>query len=82
MTPEQAEKFVTDQNAALAAKGRLLLTVDLSTPEQAGQIMQWMYGKDKPMAATLVSITWDCIPVPRAHAEALAALSAILGAPH
>lgn len=76
MTPEQAEKFVTEQHASLAAKGRLLLTVDLSTPEEAAQIMEWMYAKDKPMLAKLVGIGWDQVLIPKAQADALAALLA------
>jgi hypothetical protein len=52
-------------------KGTLLLTVRLDSPEQADEIMQWMYAKDKPMKAALLEIAWDKVAVRKEQSEAL-----------
>ena len=74
MTHDEVVKFREDQNQALANKGMLLLTVRVDSPEQADEIMQWMYAKDKPMKAELVEIAWDKVAVNREQVEALEVL--------
>ena len=71
MTHDEAVKFREEQNLSLVKKGTLLLTVRLDSPEQADEIMQWMYAKDKPMKATLLEIAWDKVAVRKEQAEAL-----------
>lgn len=71
MTHDEAIKFREDQNQSLVNKGMLLLTVRVDYPEQADEIMQWMYAKDKPMKAELVEIAWDKVAVLKEQAEAL-----------
>ena len=74
MTHDEVVKFREDQNQALVNKGMLLLTVRVDSPEQADEIMQWMYAKDKPMKAELVEIAWDKVAVNREQVEALEVL--------
>lgn len=71
MTHDEAVKFMEDQNQSLVNKGTLLLTVRVDSQEQAGEIMQWMYAKDKPMKAELVEIAWNKVAVRKEQAEAL-----------
>ena len=74
MTHDEVMKSIEEQNQSLAAKGTLLLTVRLDSPEQADEIMRWMYAPDKPMKATLLEIAWDKVAVNRGQAEALEVL--------
>lgn len=74
MNADEAADFIVEQNRSLANKGTLLLTVRLDSPEQAAEIMQWMYAKDKPMKAELIEIAWDKVAVKKEVAEAVAAL--------
>lgn len=74
MDAQEAKEFIEKQNASLVAKGTLLLKVQVSTPEQAGEIMQWLYGAEKPMKATLLEISWDKVAISKEQAEALAVL--------
>lgn len=67
----------TNEHAeALAAKGRLLLTVELSTADEADELMRWMYSKTPPMKARLLEIAWDKEAVPKAMADAINAVLA------
>lgn len=57
---EERLKQIEESNQSLADKGRLLLTVQLSTKEEAEELMRWMYSKtDKPMLSELIEIAWD-----------------------
>lgn len=78
MTPEEAKQRVEDSNEALARKGILLLTVKVDTPEEAHEILNWMYLDKKPMKATLLEIAWDKVAVPKAQADALETLRVAL----
>lgn len=71
MTPEEIKKHIDDSNHALAEKGTLILTVQLDSPEQADEIMRWMYAKEKPMKAKLVEIAWDKVAISKEQADAL-----------
>lgn len=73
-TMEEVTKYRNESNQALADKKRLLLTVELDTPEQADEIFRWMYNTEKPMLSNLVEIAWDKVAVSRKQAEALEAL--------
>lgn len=74
MNAEQANKHIDDQCRALVAKRKLLLTVEVRTREEAEELLRWMYSDDKPMKASLLEIAWDKAAVPKAVAEAAAAL--------
>ena len=74
MTPEEAAAYREGQNKRLAEKGTLLLEVRLDSPEQADEILRWMYATDKPMKSTLVEIAWDKVAVRKEQAEALEVL--------
>ena len=74
MNAENAADFVNEQSTALASKGTLLLTVSLDTPEQADEILRWMYSDKKPMKAVLMEVAWDKVAVSKQQAEALEAM--------
>lgn len=78
MDADQASKVLGDMRRHLVSKGRLVLTVDVRTEEEADQIMQWMYGTEKPMKAALHEVTWDKATVPTAVAEAVETIRAAL----
>jgi len=60
VTNEERIAQIAEHNQSLADKGTLLLTVKLSTKEQAAEIMDWMYSsKEKPMKSELVEIAWN-----------------------
>ena len=40
-------------------KGRLILAVDVTTQEQAEELIRWMYAPEKPMKSELIDISWD-----------------------
>lgn len=61
-------------NRAHADKGTLLLTVKLSSEEEAEELYDWLYGEEKPMKSLLCSIAWDQVPVPKKVAEAIETL--------
>lgn len=63
---------------SLVEKKRLTLTVEVTTPEQAREILSWMYAQDKPMKATLLEMSWNRATVPVKVAEALQLLHAAL----
>jgi hypothetical protein len=63
MNADQAKEHVSDMCKSLVSKGRLLLTVDVRTEEEAEQILEWMYCKEKPMKALLNEIAWDKVVV-------------------
>lgn len=71
---KQMQDQLDESYRSLAAKGRLLLTVELNTPEQAGELMRWMYATHKPMRSNLLEIAWDKVAVPATHAAALKTL--------
>lgn len=62
----------------LVKKGRLLLTVDVRTEEEADQILTWMYSTQKPMSAALQEIAWDKATVSQAVADAVETLKRAL----
>lgn len=66
-----AANVINEQCAALAAKEKLLLTVAIDTPEQAEELLRWMYASSKPMKSRLLEISWDKVAVPKRHAEAI-----------
>lgn len=74
MNGQQATDHIADQCRALVAKRKLLLTVEVCTPEAAEELLRWMYADDKPMKSNLLEIAWDKATVPSAVAEAAAAL--------
>ena len=79
MTPEEVKAYRESQNAALAARGRLLLEVELSSSEEADELMRWLYSpSDKPMKSRLVAISWDKVAIRAEVAEALGALEKVL----
>lgn len=64
----------------IVIKGRLLLTVEVTTREQAKEILEWMYApeKKKPMKADLLELAWDTATVTQQEFEALKQLKAAL----
>lgn len=74
MNAEQANKHIDDQCGALVAKRKLLLTVEVRTPEEAEELLRWMYSDHKPMKASLLEIAWNKSAVPTAVADAAATL--------
>ncbi len=72
------EKEYSESCKALVRKGRLLLTVDVRTEEEADQILTWMYGNKKPMGASLQEISWDKATVSQAVADAVETLKRAL----
>jgi hypothetical protein len=58
-TQEEALKIHDQTVSHLVEQGRLVLTVEVESQEQAEQILQWMYAPEKPMKATLVSLGWN-----------------------
>ena len=73
-THEDVVNEIGDWNKTLADKGVLVLTVHLSTEEEADELYKWMYAKDKPMKAELDEIAWDKAVVPLRDAELLLAI--------
>ena len=71
-------KEYSESCKSLVKKGRLLLTVDVRTEEEADQILTWMYGTKKPMGAALQEISWDKATVSQAVADAVETLKKAL----
>lgn len=69
---------VKEQNRFLAAKGTVVLTVNLSTEEEAQELYEWLYSDDKPMKSSLTSISWDQVLVPKRVAEAIETIKGVL----
>ena len=63
---------------SMVGHGTLILTVRVSTEDDARQIMEWMYSSRKPMSAELLEISWDKVAVPKQEAEALEVMSKAL----
>lgn len=80
MDADTAKEHIDGTSAMLVSKGRLLLTVEVKTPEAAEQLIEWMYATEKPMKSDLLEISWDKVAVPTALAEALAAIKKAFGA--
>ena len=59
MNADEAQKHIREFSNSLVSKRRLLLTVDVRTENEAKEIMQWLYGDEKPMKASLVEVSWD-----------------------
>jgi len=74
MNSEQANQVIDDVCNNLISKGRLLLTVEVRTKEEAEEIMQWMYSGDKPMKSALHEVAWDKAVVSQKVAEAIETL--------
>ena len=74
MDEQRAEAVRADLVGCLIEKRRLLLAVEVTTEEQADEILCWMYASDKPMKAELVSLAWDQQTIPEQVADALQAL--------
>lgn len=58
-----AENSMLEQCQALADKKKLLLTVELNSPEEAEELFMWMYGTNKPMKSKLNEIAWNKVAV-------------------
>lgn len=70
---------VIDQMARMfVQKKRLLLTVEVSSEEEAIQLIEWMYAKDKPMKSNLLEVSWDKATVAKDVADAIDALTSAL----
>jgi hypothetical protein len=80
MDAEQAKNVKDEMCSSFVAKGRLLLTVEVRTPEEAEEILRWMYGLEKPMKSALVEIAWDKATVSIKVAEALESMRIALAA--
>ncbi len=64
MTSKEQNDPISQLADGLVGKGRLLLTVDVSTREQADEIVRWMYSKENPpMKSTLVEVAWDKVAI-------------------
>ena len=74
MNHEHANKVLDDMCNSFLSKKRLLLTVDVRTKEEAEEIMNWMYGNEKPMKAALHEISWDKALVSQKVVEAIETL--------
>lgn len=77
---EEIRDRVKRLHQSLVEKKVLLLTVELSTEEEAEELVQWLYSVKKPMKSTLLSIAWDQVPVPKKVADAIEALKQALTA--
>ena len=55
-------------------KGRLILAVDVTTQEQAEEIIGWMYAPEKPMKSELIDISWDKQTVTKQEGKLLDAI--------
>ena len=75
MSPEEAKQMVEDLNKTLVKRGILFLEVEVLTEEAADEIMQWMYGKEKPMKASLLQVAWDQALVPKEIYDAVKIIS-------
>jgi hypothetical protein len=82
MTPEERKKRALEMHESslqhLVDKGRLVLTVDVATKEQAEEILEWMYAPEKPMKCELLELAWDKTTVTKQEYEALEQLKAAL----
>ena len=67
---KEAEQTVTDLNRLLVKKKRIFLEIVVLTDEDADEIWQWMYSKEKPMKAWLVQVAWDKALVPKEIGDA------------
>jgi hypothetical protein len=84
MTPEERKQQALEMHERtlqhLVDKGRLMLTVNVTTKEQAQEILEWMYGPEKPMTAELIELAWDKAAITKQEFDALEQLkAAILG---
>lgn len=55
-------------------KGELILSVRVTTKEQADELLAWLYSPEKPMKSELLEVSWDKALVPKKQAELLAQL--------
>jgi len=82
MTPEERKQRALEQHDGtlqhLVDKGRLVLTVNVTTKEQANEILEWMYAPEKPMKSELLELAWDRATVTKQEYEALEQLKAAL----
>jgi hypothetical protein len=65
------EDYINQNADSLVAKKRLILTVDVSTREEAIEIISWMYSKEPPMKSKLQEVSWDRATVSAKQAELL-----------
>lgn len=78
MNQEQIAMMQEQTAQHLIDKGRLVLTVNVTTKEQAEQLLKWMFGTEKPMKAELLELAWDKEAIAREEFQALQQLKAVL----
>ena len=78
MNKDEANNIKNSLISKLIEKKEILLTVNITTEEQANEILQWMYGNDKPMKTELLELSWDKSTVSTKEAELLNALKQTL----
>lgn len=78
MTLEEAKRMQEETVQNLVDKGRLILTVDVKTKEQAEELMRWMYSPDKPMKSELIELAWDKKTVTKQEADLLGQMRDVL----
>jgi len=68
----EANKTLAAMNDSLIEKSPLMLSVEISTREEAEEIMSWMYSeKNSPMKSKLLEILWDGAIVSKQESEAV-----------
>ena len=82
MTPEERIQRALKQHDGtlqhLVDKGRLILTVNVTTKEQAEELLEWMYATEKPMKSELLGLAWDKETVTKQEFDALEQLKAVI----
>ena len=68
----ESNKTLAAMNDSLIEKSPLMLSVEISTREEAEEIMLWMYSKkNSPMKSKLLEILWDGAVVSKQESEAV-----------
>jgi hypothetical protein len=78
-TDEERRKIALDHHESICARlveeRTLTLTVVVNTKEDAEQILEWMYAKEKPMSAVLEEMAWDKVSATPEVMEAVGVLT-------
>lgn len=80
MDAQKADEIRSSLLGSFLEKKHLTLTVEVEDLDQAEQLAEWFYAKDKPINLNLIRIAWDEVSVSKEEGELIEKMREVFGA--